>query len=54
MKPSKIKVPTTVHMALWYNYTGYAIYKLGPAAQPTVVVVYIDPDRDRPNLHTTN
>ena len=30
-------VPTTVHMALWYN-TGSTMYQLGPAALSRVVV----------------
>ena len=49
-----------VYTVLYYStvYTGSAVYQLGPAVQPKVVVVprvvYIDPDIilvvDRPNL----
>ena len=45
MKPSKIKVPSA-NNGIYGTvvYIGSAIYQLGPAAQPEVVVVYIDPD----------
>ena len=42
MKPSdsKIKVPQCQQRYIWYC----GIYKLGPAIQLKVAVVYVDPD----------
>ena len=37
-------VPITVHNYGTVVYIGSAIYQLGPAVQPSVVVVYIDSD----------
>ena len=42
VKPYKIKVCSAYNLT--YPTVGSAIYQLGPAAQPSVVVVYIDSD----------